>query len=54
MKKLETAILDAIKLVSDSTTDNVSFDVQHVVEKLPFRKEGKIKTIVNIVITKNI
>ena len=54
MKETEGAILTAIKLISESTTDNVSFDVQHVIEKIPFKKDGKVKTIVNIVITKNL
>lgn len=54
MKKLELSILDAIKQISENTTDNVSFDVHHMIEKQPFKKGGKLKTIVNIVITKNI
>lgn len=53
MSNLDLKIIEAIKLIAESTEDKVSYNVFHPVDKPLFNKEGNSKTIINIEIKHN-
>lgn len=46
--KLNKAILEAISIIVTNTTKEVSFKVEHSVDKQPFKKQGIKKTFILI------
>lgn len=54
-KTQDLKILEAISLIASNTQGQISYDVNHHVDKLPFKKSNSIKrTVINIVITESI
>ena len=53
MNNLDLKVIEAIKLIAESTTDKVSYNVYNSIEKPVFGKGGSNKTVINIEIKHN-
>jgi len=49
--KLQLAILDAIKLITENTNSQVSYDVRHTIEMNLFKKSGKSQITIAITLS---
>lgn len=53
-KELDIKILEAIKIIAESTDAQICYNVDHFVDKVaPFSKDGVNKTIINITLKYN-